>query len=316
MPEPYDRPFRFSIQCSAPPAADPRSWAELARRCEGLGYDVLTVADHFDDQLAPIPAIMAAADATTTLRVGSMVLCNDYRHPVVLAKEAATIDLLSGGRLELGLGAGWMPSDYAQAGIEMDPPSRRIDRLAEAVTVIKGLMADEPFDFDGEHYGIHGLDGTPKPVQRPHPPSLSGGGGRKLLSLAAREADIVGLSPAMVTGAIDAKTAATGTAEVTDERVALIREVAGDRWTQIELQVRVHLALVTDQRDEIAEALASGFGLTVEQALATPHALCGSVEQIVDTLLERRERWGITAIGLGVDALESFAPVVERLAGR
>jgi probable F420-dependent oxidoreductase len=259
---------------------------------------------------------MAAADATTTLRVGAMVLCNDYRHPVVLAKEAATIDILSGGRFELGLGAGWMPSDYAQAGIAMDPPGRRIARLAEAVTVIKALMADAPCDFSGEHYTVRGLDGTPKPLQRPHPPILIGGGGPKVLGLAARQADIVGLSPAMVSGAIDATTAATGTAEVTDDRISLIREHAGDRWAHVELQVRVHLALVTDDRDAIAEALASGFGFTVAQALATPYALCGTVEQIVDTLLERRERWGITAIGLGIDALDAFAPVVERLAGK
>lgn len=276
---------------------------------------MLTVADHFDDQLAPIPAIMAAADATTTLRVGAMVLCNDYRHPVVLAKEASTIDVLSGGRFELGLGAGWMPSDYEQSGIALDRPGRRIERLAEAVAVIKGLMANGPYDFDGEHYRIQGLDGTPKPTQKPHPPILIGGGGQKVLTLAAREADIVGLSTTMVTGGIDATTAATGTAEVTDQRVALVREAAGDRWSDIELQVRVHLAMVTDQRDELAHALAGNFGLSVEQALATPHALCGTVEQIVEALLERRERWGITSIGLSIDALDSFAPVVARLAG-
>ena len=316
MPEPRDRPFRFSVQCSSlPDAADPTSWARLARRCEDLGYDVLTIADHFDDQLAPIPAMMAAADATTTLRVGTMVLCNDYRHPVVLAKEAATIDVLSGGRLELGLGAGWMPSDYELAGIPFDRPSTRIDRLAEAVTIIKQLMSDEPCRFHGEHYRVDGLDGTPKPLQRPHPPILIGGGGRRVLTLAAREADIVGLSTTMLTGAIDATTAATGTAEATDERVAWVREAAGDRWSDIELQVRVHLVAVTDKRDELAQALAAGFGLTPEQALASPHALAGTVEQIVDTLLERRERWGMSTIGVSVDALEALVPVVERLAG-
>jgi probable F420-dependent oxidoreductase len=316
MPEPRDRPFRFAIQCSSPPDGDARSWAELARRCEGLGYDALTVADHFDDQLAPIPAIMAAADATTTLRVGAMVLCNDYRHPVVLAKEAATLDLLSNGRLELGLGAGWMPSDYERSGIPLDPPATRIERLAESVTVVKALMAGGPCHFQGSHYSVRGLEGTPRPVQTPHPPILIGGGGRKVLALAAREADIVGLSPAMVSGAIDERTAATGTAEATDARIAHIRAESGDRWSHIELQVRVHLAMVTGDRSAVAEALAAGFGFTVDEALATPHALCGTVEQIVDTLLERRERWGITAIGLGVDALDAFAPVVERLAGR
>lgn len=315
MPEPRDRPFRFTVQCSSLPDADPGSWARLARRCEDLGYDVLTIADHFDDQLAPIPAMMAAADATTTLRVGSMVLSNDYRHPVVLAKEAATIDVLSGGRLELGLGAGWMPSDYEQAGIPFDRPSTRIDRLTEAVAIIKQLMNDGPCHFRGEHYRVEGLDGTPKPLQRPHPPILIGGGGRRILTLAAREADIVGLSTVMATGAIDAATAATGTAEATDERVTWVREAAGERWSEIELQVRVHLVVVTDRREEVAEALAAGFGLTPEEALASPHALAGTVEQIADTLLERRERWGMSTIGVSVDALEALAPVVERLAG-
>jgi probable F420-dependent oxidoreductase len=315
MPSPFDRPFRFAVQASSPPG-DGTSWADLARRCEDLGYDVLTVADHLDDQLAPLPAVMAAAAATTTLRVGTMVLCNDYRHPAVLAKEAATIDVLSGGRLELGLGAGWLRSDYEHAGLPFDPAPVRIDRLAEAVTVIKALMADGPCDFDGRHYRVRGLDGTPKPAQRPHPPILIGGGGRRVLTLAAREADIVGLMTVMASGSIDAATIATGTAEATDERLSWIREAAGARWDHLQIQTRIHFAMVTDDRDAIAASLAGGFGLTVDQALATPHALCGTVDQIVDTLLERRDRWGISVIGLGADALDSFAPVVERLAGK
>jgi probable F420-dependent oxidoreductase len=316
MSGPFDNPFRFTVQASSPPGADASSWMQLARRAEDLGYDLLTVADHFDDQLAPIPAVMAAATATTTLRVGTMVLSNDYRHPAVLAKEAATIDVLSGGRLELGLGAGWMRADYEQAGLRFAPARERIDRLAEAVMVIKRLLGGGTVDFEGEHYTVRGLRGTPEPVQRPHPPILIGGGGRRLLTLAAREADVVGLSTVMASGAIDVATVATGTAEATDERVRWVREAAGDRWHHIEIQVRVHIALVTEQRDRVAESLAGGFGLTVEQALATPHALCGDVEQIVETLLERRDRWGISVIGLGVDALEPFAPVVERLAGK
>jgi probable F420-dependent oxidoreductase len=315
MTSPFDRPFRFAVQASSPPA-DGTSWYDLARRCENLGYDVLTVADHLDDQLAPIPAVMAAADATTTLRVGTMVLSNDYRHPAVLAKEAATIDVLSGGRLELGIGAGWMPSDYEQAGLSFDAPGERISRLEEAVKVIKGLFADEPCHFGGRHYQVRGLDGTPKPVQRPNPPILIGGGGKRVLRLAAREADIVGLMTVMASGAIDATTIATGTAEATDQRLEWIREAAGDRWSQLEIQTRIHFALVTDDRDGIASSLAGGFGLTVEQALATPHALCGTVGQIIDSLLERRDRWGISVIGLSVDAMESFAPVVAELAGK
>jgi probable F420-dependent oxidoreductase len=313
---PFDRPFRFSVQCSSPPTNDPASWTQLARRCETLGYDVLTVADHLDDQLAPMPALMAAADATTELRVGAMVLCNDYRHPVLVAKEAATVDLLSGGRLELGLGAGWMATDYRSAGIGMASAATRIDRLAESRTIVKTLLAGERCDLAGEHYTVSGLVGTPLPIQRPRPPILVGGGGRRVLRLAAREADIVGISTIMTTGQVDAEAAATGTAVATDEKLEWIRDAAGSRWDSLELHVRVHLAVVTDDRLGMAEALAAGFGLTPAEALASPHALCGTVDEIVDTLLERRARWGMSMIGLDVHALESFAPVVARLRGR
>ena len=308
-------PFRFAVQCSSPPSADARSWRELARRCEGLGYSSLTVSDHLDEQLAPIAALSAAAAATTTLRLGAMVFCNDYRHPVVLAKEAATLDVLSEGRLDLGIGAGWLASDYRRAGIPLDPPTVRIDRLAEAITVLKCLFADEPCRFSGRHYRVDGLPGTPRPVQRPHPPILVGGGGRRLLSLAAREADVVGLNPRMDRGAIDASAGADATAEATERKIGWIREAAGERWPRLTLQVRVHLVVVTEHREQVAEDLAAGFGLDPQQALDTPHALCGSHRQIVETLLERRERFGISAIGVGLDALEDLAPVVARLAG-
>ena len=156
------RPFRFGIQCRGP--ADRSGWAALARKVEDLGWSTLTIADHFDDALAPVPALMAAADATTTLRVGTMVLANDYRHPVVVAKEAATLDVLTGGRFDLGIGAGWMTADYEAAGIPLDRPGVRVDRLAEAITVLKGLWSVGPFSFDGEHYRIDGLDGPPAAV--------------------------------------------------------------------------------------------------------------------------------------------------------
>ncbi|MEY2456691.1 MAG: hypothetical protein QOK06_1785, partial [Acidimicrobiaceae bacterium] len=200
----HARTFRFGVQCSSPPAVSAGSWAALARRCEELGYATLTVADHFDDQLAPVPAIMAAADATTTLRVGALVFGNDYRHPVVLAKEAATLDVLSGGRFELGLGAGWMSSDYERAGMTLDRPGVRIDRMVEALEVITRLWADEPCSFRGEHYAVEGLDGLPKPVQRPRPPILIGGGGRRVLTVAAEWADIIGINFALAKGVIDA----------------------------------------------------------------------------------------------------------------
>lgn len=306
-------PFRFTVQVHGPPSSV--EFAELARRAEGLGYDTLTVSDHFSDQLAPVPAAMAAADATSTLRVGWLVLGNDYRHPVIVAKEAATVDVLSAGRLVLGLGAGWMTSDYESAGIPLDGPGRRIERLAESITVIKGLMADGPFDFVGTHYRITGLDGQPLPSQRPHPPILVGGGGRRVLSLAAREADIVGLNVDLRHGTIDDRAYPNGTAEATDEKLRWIREAAGERFDSLELQTRIHLAAVTEEPEALVESLAPRFGLTTGQAWETPHALLGPPSLIVETLRERRERWGISMIGLSADAMEPMAPVVAELAG-
>ena len=307
------RPFRFTIQCSSPPDADPASWRSLARKVEDLGYAALTVADHLDDQLATVPALMAAADATTTLRVGALVFCNDYRHPVVLAKEAATLDVLSGGRLDLGIGAGWMTTDYEQSGIELDPAPTRVKRLAEAVTIVKGLLGDGPLSFAGEHYNISGLDGLPKPVQRPHPPIIIGGGGRRVLELAAREADIVGINVDLRAGRIDESAGPNATVAATDQKLAWIRDAAGARFADLELQVRVHLALITDDRKTMADLLAPGLGLTPAQSLKSPHALAGTIEQIVDDLVERRERWGISVIGLSADAIEPFAPIVAKL---
>jgi probable F420-dependent oxidoreductase len=309
------RPFRFGVQCSSPPDKSQETWRELARTCEQLGYSTLTVADHFDDQLAPIPALMVAADATTSLRVGALVLCTDFTHPVVIAKEAATIDLLSDGRFELGLGAGWMTTDYEQTGIAFDPASTRIERLGEALTVIDQLWSEAPCTFTGKHFTVTDLDGRPKPVQRPRPPVLVGGGGKRVLSLAARQADIVGLNIDLRRGVIDAQAGPNATDEATAEKLAWIRSEAGARFDQLELHVRVHLVIVTDDRWEMATALGPAFGLSPEQALRSPHALAGSVEQIVDDLVERRERWGISYIGVGVDALHSLAPVVAKLAG-
>lgn len=308
-------PFRFGIQCSTPPDLSARAWKDLARKVEDLGYHRLTVSDHLDDQLAPVAALMAAADATRTLRIGALVFCNDYRHPAVLAKEAATLDVLSDGRFELGLGAGWMSEDYARAGIPMDPPATRIARLEEAVEVIKALFGGSPVHHDGEHYRIDGLTGSPRPLQDPLP-LLIGGGGRKVLELAGRHAHIVGLNPKLTTGRIDASAGVDGTAAMTERKIAWIREAAGDRFGRIELHTRIHLALVTDQRDETADALAAGFGLSPEEALSSPHALVGTVEQIVEDLLERRERFGIASIGLSLDAMDTMAPVVAALSGR
>lgn len=308
------RPFRFGIQCKGP--VDAAGWPALARKVEGLGWSVLTIADHLDEALAPIPGAMAAIDATTTLRVGTMVLANDYRHPVVVAKEAATLDVLSEGRFELGIGAGWMTSDYEAAGIALDPPGVRIERLSEALAVLRGLWAPGPFTFSGGHYRIDALDGRPAPATRGGPPIVIGGGGRRVLELAASAADIVAVNVNLRAGVIDERAFPDGTPESTDRKLDWIRAAAGERADDLEIQVRVHLAMVTDTRAAVIDEMAPAFGLTAAQAANTPHALIGSVDEICEQLVERRERWGISYIGLSADQLDAFTPVVDRLAGR
>jgi probable F420-dependent oxidoreductase len=243
------------------------------------------------------------------------VFCNDYKHPLVLAKEVATLDVLTDGRVEFGLGAGWKNSDYAASGIEKDSPGRRIARLEEAVTIIKGLWGPDPVTQAGEHYQITAAVGHPRPVQQPHPPILLGGGGRKMLSLAARHADIVGIAPAAVTGEIDAESARTATPAATDAKLEWIRAAAGDRFDDLELNVLLFAAMVGPDRQSNAEAIAALFDISVDDALASPHLCFGSVEEICDDLEARRERWGISYVTFPGDALEAAAPIVDRLRG-
>jgi probable F420-dependent oxidoreductase len=234
---------------------------------------------------------------------------------VVCAKEAATLDVLSGGRFELGIGAGWMTTDYEESGIPLDRPGVRIARLSEAIDVIRGLWGEGPVDFAGDHYCIGAMDGLPKPTQRGGPPIVVGGGGEKVLRLAAQKADIIGLNVNLDAGVIDERAFPNGVPAVTDRKVAWIRDAASDRFDDLELQIRVHLAMVTDDRESIIEELAPAFGLTPDDARETPHALIGTVDQICDQLIERRERWGISYLGMSGDQLEAFAPVIARLAG-
>lgn len=308
------RPFRFGVQEHG--ASSAREWREKARRAESLGYAALYLPDHFGDQLAPMPALMAAADATTTLRVGSLVFDNDYRHPVVLAKEAATIDLLSDGRFDLGLGAGWLASDYEQSGIPYDSAGTRIERLEEALVVIKGLLAGGSFTFSGKHYHVKGIEGSPSPAQRPRPPILLGGGGRRMLGLAARQADIVNVNYDLREGRINRALVRTGLAEATDEKLGWIRDAAGDRLESLELSVTIFLANVTDDRDSIAASVATGLGSEPGAILEMPHFLIGTVDQIAEDLIARRERFGMSFVIVPGTAAESLAPVVERLTGR
>jgi len=308
-------PFRFGVQCNGT-GLDGAGWRDLARRVEGLGYSTLFMPDHFDDTpLAPMVAMAFAAAATERLRVGHLVLGNDYKHPVVVAKEAATLDLLSDGRLELGLGAGWMVADYEQLGIPYDPPGVRIARLAEALKVVKGCFADGPFSFSGEHYTITDHDALPVPVQRPHPPIVIGGGGPKVLRLAGAEADIVGINPNLRAGAITADAALDTLADVTRLKVGWVREGAGDRFDAIELQIRYFVAAITDDARGFAELVGGGFGIGADDALASAVALVGTVDSVCDTLVQRREEWGVSYVVLGEDTFEAFAPVVARLAG-
>jgi probable F420-dependent oxidoreductase len=306
------RPFRFGIQADG--AATGADWAELARRAEGHGYSCLTMPDHFGDQLAPVPALMAAAAVTTELRVGALVFDNDYKHPVVLAKELATIDVLSGGRLEIGLGAGWMISDYEQSGMPYDTPGVRIDRFVEGLHVIRKAMEPGAFSFAGSHYTINGYDGLPKPVQE-RPPMLIGGGGKRVLGIAAREADIVGINPSMHAGRIGPEAIAGMSAESVDEKVAIVHAAAGDRMAHIEMNIRAFLVNVTPDGAAARAAMASMVGVDQSMIDASPFALIGPPEELIERLLERRERWGFSYVIVGGDDVEAFAPVVARLAG-
>ena len=309
----HPRPFRFGVQLAN--ARSGAEWAELARKAEDLGFSTLFVPDHFDDVVAPVPALAAAAAATHTLKVAPLVLDNDYKHPVVTAKELATIDLLSDGRLEVGIGAGWMASDYAQSGIPMDEPSVRVDRLEEGIAVIKGLFGEGPFDFEGDFYTISGLDGRPKPAQQP-PPFLIGGGRPRMLRLAAREADIVGVNPSIQSGRTDAAAALDGVAAQTDRKLAWLREAAGDRYDQIEINFLNFACVVTDDRQGTIEAMAPLFGLAPEDVAEYPHAWVGSVDQICEHLEASRDRWDASYLVVqGIDAMTAAAPIVARLAG-
>lgn len=310
----HPRKFRFGVQTQG--AENATEWREKARKIEDLGYSTLFMPDHFvDTRFAPMVAISVAAAVTTTLRIGMLVLGNDYKHPAVVAKESATLDVLSDGRHELGIGAGWMIADYEQLGLQYDSAGTRIERLAEAIAVIKGSFGEGAFDHDGTHYQIKGYDGLPKPVQQPRPPLLVGGGGPKVLRLAGREADIVGINPNLREGAVGPDAVKSSLAEATAQKIEWVREGAGERFDDIELQVRYFLAAITDDAMGIAEMMAPGFGISPEEGLSSGVACVGTVDEVCDLLVRRREEWGMSYIVFGDDQYEAFAPVVARLAG-
>jgi probable F420-dependent oxidoreductase len=304
------RRFRFGTGSYRARSRD--DYLTLARKLEDLGYAILLTPDHFEPQLAPLTALMAAAEASSTLRIGSYVFANDFRHPAVLAKEAATLDLLSGGRFELGIGTGYLGPDYATTGIPLDRPGVRVSRLAESVQIIKGLFADDPVTFTGTYYSVADLEGYPKPHQRPHPPLLIAGGGKRLLSLAAREADVVGLLMRSRDGDLDF---GSGSTAATAERVEWVRQTAGDRFDDLEFNTLVLGVVVTNHRRQTAEELARPLGLTGEQLLDTVHFLVGTVDQITEDMQMWRDRFGISYITVQQDHMEALAPAVARLAG-
>jgi probable F420-dependent oxidoreductase len=303
-------PFRFGILVPDQPSR--QDWIDTARRAEDLGYATLLIPDHFDGQFAPIPALMAAADATTALRLGSLVANNDFRHPLVLAKEAATLDLLSEGRLELGLGAGFRKSEYAATGIRCDEPLVRVERLAEAVLLIKRALRSEPLNFSGQHYTVTDYTGMPSPVQ-PSLPIMIGGGGPRILRLAGREADIVGIAANLRPSQPDL--GQEYASYRIEQKLQWVREGAGGRFSDIELQTMVPIATVTNDTDGALAQAGGRFGLTPEEAADALLLLVGSVEQMAETLILRRERLGISYYVFFGQAMEPLAPVVARLAG-
>jgi probable F420-dependent oxidoreductase len=309
MTEP--RPFRFGAK--AVKAGSAKEWTDTVRQVEDLGYVSFHMDEHFGNQLAVVPALMAAAAATSTVLVGPHVAGVDFHNPVMFAKEAATIDLLSEGRFTLGIGAGWSAKDYAIAGIQQDAALTRINRLREAVRIMKGLWGAEPFSFEGEHYTVAEVDGVPKPVSKI--PIMIGGGGPKILGLAAEEADIVGINPKIVGRSINPASMATAAADAMDEKIDAVRAAAGDSFDGLELQVQIFKTVVTDDPAGAAEQLSPAFGLPPEVILAAPFFQLGTVEQITEDIQAMRERWGISYVLFQSDGIVPMAPVVARLAG-
>lgn len=307
------RPFRFGVIAYS--ATSKNEWVAKARKAEQLGYSTLLVPDHPMEQLAPVPALLTAAEATNSLRVGSYVLNNDFRHPVMLAKEAATLDVLSDGRFELGLGAGYDRSEYEQCGISYDSASVRVRRLEETIHIVKKLFAEEPVTFSGNYYTINNLRGFPKPLQHPSPPLLVGGAGKYMLSLAAREATIVSLG-AKAYGDGSGLDVTDTTPEATMQKIEWIRQAAGEQFATLELNIIIFTVVLTEDRRQVVQHLADAFKTTKEQVPTIPHILLGTASQISDDLEEQRETYGISYISVFEDSMEEFAPVVAHLAGK
>jgi probable F420-dependent oxidoreductase len=320
------RPFRFSVQAFE--AESGQQWTGLARRAEELGYSTVFTTDHYFGpgeisaasghrpvDVAPLTAMTAAALATTRLRVGCRVFCVDYHHPVVLAKELATLDMLSGGRLEVGLGAGWVAAEYDGLGIPMDRPGVRIERLAETAELFRAHWAGEQLDVQGAHVRAVGFAGRPRPVQQPHPPILIGGGAPRVLRLAGRLADIVSINFNNAAGQLGPGSVASSTRDATLEKIGWIREGAGDRFADIELEMAAYFIAITEDPADAVDAMARRFGVTPKTLAEHPHALIGSVAEVCDKLEQRRSELGVSYVNVAQRSMEAFAPVVALLTG-
>ena len=309
-------PFRFGVTLLG--AATKQEWIAKVHNVEDLGYAVLQAPDHLGNQFAPTLALMAAAEASTTLRLGTLVLDINYRHLALLAKEVATLDLLSEGRFELGLGAGWIARESQMTGIPFDPASQRVGRLEEAVQVLKSLFSNGPMTFAGRYYSLNGFEVFPKPFQHPHPPLLLSGGGKRMLSIAGRFADIITLNPPVAPdgNSIDM---AQATAEATAQQIAWIREAAGDRFSQIEIGNFVIGGVRTQSEQQLDPRIAAAFRSRTTGEQQSPqgiYTLVGSVDQICEQMQANRERFGLSYISILEQDLETFAPVVARLSGK
>jgi probable F420-dependent oxidoreductase len=314
------RPFRFLMTANGYPSLT--ELTALARKAEAIGCSTFVLPDHLVQQYAALPVLAMVAAATERLRLGTFVLNAGLRHPAVLAQDLATLDALSGGRLEIGLGAGWNKPEYDAIGIPFEPVGVRIERLTETIAILKGCFAEGPFSFAGEHFTITGHDAAPKPAQRPHPPMFVGGGGKRLLTLAGREAQIVGLAPRLVQGDTPRVDAWSLTAAATEQKIGWVRAAAGDRFADLELNTYPSGGPTLVTANPRAEALRradriraqTGVELTVEEILDSPHVFVGSVTDLTRKFTDLRERFGISSFL--IDDLDALAPVVQELAGR
>jgi probable F420-dependent oxidoreductase len=289
------------------------AWRDHARAAEDLGYSALYLTDHFDDQFGPLVAATVAAEATTTLHVGTLVLNNDLRNPVVLAREIATLGLAAEGRIEVGLGAGWLRTDYEASGIQYEPPRTRVARLGESLQIMKALWSTGESNFEGRHYSVDGARCEPRPAKAPR--VIVGGGSKGILTVAALQADVVGINTSLASGEKGGDVTRAAALEHFDRCVSWVRDVAGDRFESLDLQVAaVAATIVTSHRAAVRSATMLGF--PGEDALELPIFLIGSEDELCDRLYERRERWGFSNIVVPGESIDVFAPVVARLSGR